>query len=81
MKLQQRLNSIAVFFKYLKQIAILSNVEGLMLEPALFLLPAFLFGINIKLMLPNCYCAHLNHILFHGTGLKNFETKFTFSLT
>ena len=31
-------------------------------------------------MLPNCYYAHLNHILFHTVELKNFEIKFTFAI-
>ena len=32
---------------------------------------------NINLMLPNCYYAHLKHILFHRSKLKNKKIIFT----
>jgi len=48
-------------------------------EPALFLKPALLFKVYIKLMLPNCYYAHLNNILFNSSEVSCFEIKFTFS--
>ena len=51
-----------------------------MLVPALFLLLAFLFVGYIKLMLPNCYYAHLNHILFHSRQVRGFEIIFTFTI-
>lgn len=50
----------------------------MLLPPVILIWVAFF---NINLMLPNCYYAHLNHILFHIPVFMNFEVKFTLTIT